>query len=52
MLYIGVYYADILALNRWDNLTNLLNMDYETLVFYGRRAEKYAEIQTKQLERG
>lgn len=42
-LYIGIYFADILVLNAWDNLTNILNSDIETLIFWGQRAKKYAE---------
>ncbi len=34
-LSIGIYYADILVLNGWDKLTNLLNLDIENLIFWG-----------------
>ena len=46
-LYIGTYYADVLVLNGWDNLSNLLNLDIETVILYGKRAEEYAKRYNK-----
>jgi hypothetical protein len=46
-LLVGIYYADMLILNEWDTLTNLLSQDIETLIYWGQRAEKYAKSLNK-----
>lgn len=46
-LSVGIYYADMLILNGWDNLTNLLMLDIKSLIWWGQRAEKYAKRDIK-----
>ena len=47
MLRIATYYSEILILNGWDNLTNILNINIETIVYWGRRAKEYAKLYNK-----
>lgn len=42
-LCIGIYYVDILVLNNFDSLTNLLNLDIQDLIFWGQRLEQYVK---------
>jgi len=39
-----MYYAEILILNGWDNLTNILNTNIESVIFWGQRAKEYAKM--------
>lgn len=37
-----MYYLDILCLEGWDTLTNILNLPLTDVFIYGARCEKYA----------
>jgi len=44
---VATYYAEILILNGWDNLTNIINTSIENVIYWGRRAKEYAKQYNK-----
>jgi len=46
-LQVAIYYAEILILNGWDSLTNIIHTKIETVIFWGQRAKEYAKLYNK-----